>query len=99
RDFHVTGVQTCALPISWYSYISPLMTKVAGFSESSMTYILMLAGLGMFFGNLLGGRLADLVSPAKAAIMLLTAMVVALVIQHYEIGRASCRESVEDTVD
>ncbi|HWK58799.1 MAG TPA: MFS transporter [Parapedobacter sp.] len=68
---------------SWYSYISPLMTKVAGFSESSMTYILMLAGLGMFFGNLLGGRLADLVSPAKASIMLLTAMVVALVVLHY----------------
>ncbi|MEC3879992.1 MFS transporter [Parapedobacter sp. 10938] len=68
---------------SWYSYISPLMTKVAGFSESSMTYILMLAGLGMFFGNLVGGRLADLVSPAKAAIMLLTAMVVALITLHY----------------
>ena len=68
---------------SWYSYISPLMTKVAGFSESSMTYILMLAGLGMFFGNLLGGRLADLVSPAKASVMLLAAMVVALVVLHY----------------
>lgn len=68
---------------SWYSYISPLMTKVAGFSESSMTYILMLAGLGMFFGNLLGGRLADFVSPAKASVILLTAMVVALVTLHY----------------
>lgn len=68
---------------SWYSYISPLMTKVAGFSESSMTYILMLAGLGMFFGNLLGGRLADLVSPAKASVILLAAMVVELVVLHY----------------
>src|SRR5690606_11039693 len=68
---------------SWYSYISPLMTKVAGFSESSMTYILMLAGLGMFFGDLLGGRLADLVSPAKASVILLAAMVVELVVLHY----------------
>src|SRR3546814_8019444 len=68
---------------SWYSYISPLMTKVAGFSESSMTYILMLAGSGMFFGNLLGGRLADLVSPAKASVILLAAMAVALVVLHY----------------
>ena len=68
---------------SWYSYISPLMTKVAGFPEASMTYILMLAGLGMFFGNLLGGRLADLVSPAKASIILLSTMVVALITQHY----------------
>ncbi|PPL01655.1 MFS transporter [Parapedobacter indicus] len=68
---------------SWYSYISPLMTKVAGFSESSMTYILMLAGVGMLVGNLLGGRLADLVSPAKASLILLAGMVVALVAQHY----------------
>src|SRR5690606_35233870 len=68
---------------SWYSYISPLMTKVAGFSEASMTYMLMLAGLGMFFGNFLGGRLADLVSPAKASVVLLTAMVVALIAQYY----------------
>ncbi|MGK6350688.1 MFS transporter [Parapedobacter sp. DT-150] len=68
---------------SWYSYISPLMTKVSGFAESSMTYILMLAGLGMFVGNLLGGRLADLVSPAKASMMLLAAMAVALISQQY----------------
>lgn len=68
---------------SWYSYISPLMTKVAGFSESSMTYILMLAGSGMFIGNLLGGRLADLVSPARASLLLLLAMAIALVAQQY----------------
>ena len=48
-----------------------------------MTYILMLAGLGMFIGNLLGGRLADLVSPARASLMLLVAMAVALVAQQY----------------
>ncbi len=68
---------------SWYSYISPLMTKVTGFSESSMTYILMLAGVGMFIGNLLGGRLADLVSPARASVILLSAMAAALVTQQY----------------
>jgi len=68
---------------SWYSYISPLMTKVAGFAESSMTYILMLAGVGMLIGNLLGGRLADLVSPARASLILLSAMAIALVAQHY----------------
>lgn len=68
---------------SWYSYISPLMTKVSGFTEASMTYILMLAGLGMFIGNLLGGRLADLISPAKAATILLFAMAIALVAQQY----------------
>ena len=28
----------------WYSYVTPLMTHVAGFSENSMTFIMVLAG-------------------------------------------------------
>jgi Arabinose efflux permease len=68
---------------SWYSYISPLMTKVSGFAEESMTYILMLAGLGMFAGNLFGGRLADLVSPAKASLILLCCMALALIMEQF----------------
>lgn len=58
----------------WISYINPLMTEVAGFAESSVTYILMLAGLGMLVGNFLGGYLADKFSPAKACVSLLLAM-------------------------
>src|SRR5690606_36082019 len=39
RDFHVTGVQTCALPIScWLTYTSPAVheTLRAGFDDSPM---------------------------------------------------------------
>lgn len=64
----------------WISYINPLMTKVAGFAESSVTYILMLAGLGMLVGNFVGGYLADKFSPAKACISLLIAMASILII-------------------
>ncbi|RYF17721.1 MAG: MFS transporter [Flavobacteriales bacterium] len=64
----------------WISYIAPLMTEVAGFAESSVTYILMLAGLGMLVGNFLGGYLADKFSPAKACVSLLLAMCIILVI-------------------
>lgn len=64
----------------WISYIAPLMTDVAGFAESSVTYILMLAGLGMLVGNFVGGYLADKFSPAKACIALLLAMCFILVI-------------------
>mgnify|MGYP003574937561 FL=1 len=64
----------------WISYINPLMTKVAGFAESSVTYILMLAGFGMLVGNFVGGYLADKFSPAKACISLLLAMCSILVI-------------------
>lgn len=65
---------------AWYSYIAPLMTEVSGFSANSVTYILILAGFGMMLGNILGGKLADQISPAKAALYLLLAMTSCLVI-------------------
>lgn len=42
-----------------YSYISPMMTKVAGFAPAMVTVLLALYGLGLTVGNLLGGWLAD----------------------------------------
>nr|WP_068892521.1 MFS transporter [Pedobacter panaciterrae] len=71
---------------SWYSYIAPLLTEVSGFSANSITYILVVAGLGMLVGNFIGGKLADKISPAKATIALLIAMSVSLVIVHYVSG-------------
>jgi DHA1 family arabinose polymer transporter-like MFS transporter len=68
---------------TWYSYIAPLMTDVAGFSANSVTYIIMLAGLGMLCGNFIGGYLADKFSPAKASVALLLTMVLTLIIVHY----------------
>ncbi|MVA76101.1 MFS transporter [Auraticoccus sp. F435] len=41
------------------SYVSPLLTEVAGFAGSSVAWVLVLFGLGATAGNLLGGRLAD----------------------------------------
>lgn len=41
------------------TYISPMMTSVAGFSEGGVTWLLVLFGLGMVSGNLIGGRFAD----------------------------------------
>ena len=68
---------------TWYSYIAPLMTDVAGFSAGSVTYIIMLAGLGMLFGNFIGGYLADKFSPAKASVALLLTMVITLIVVHF----------------
>ncbi len=65
---------------TWYSYIAPLMTDVAGFAPENVTYILMLAGLGMMTGNFMGGYLADRFSPAKAALTLLLLMSVTLLV-------------------
>ncbi|MFH8219362.1 MFS transporter [Streptomyces sp. NPDC018057] len=41
------------------TYIAPMMTRVAGFSDGSVTWLLVLFGLGMVGGNLVGGRFAD----------------------------------------
>lgn len=41
------------------TYIAPMMTRVAGFSDGSVTWLLVLLGLGMVAGNYLGGRYAD----------------------------------------
>ena len=42
-----------------YSYIEPMMTHVAGYSSTSVDWLLALFGVGMTVGNLAGGRLAD----------------------------------------
>ena len=42
-----------------YTYIQPLLTQVTGFSESAVSPILLVFGVGMILGNLLGGRFAD----------------------------------------
>lgn len=41
------------------TYIAPMMTHVAGFSDGSVTWLLVLLGAGMVVGNLLGGKFAD----------------------------------------
>ncbi|MGW4233900.1 MFS transporter [Streptomyces sp. NPDC004980] len=41
------------------TYITPMMTDTAGYAPSSVTWLLVLFGLGMVGGNLLGGKFAD----------------------------------------
>jgi DHA1 family inner membrane transport protein len=42
-----------------YSYITPTMTELAGFSEAAVTIVLAVYGIGMTCGTVVGGRLAD----------------------------------------
>ncbi|MEV0616440.1 MFS transporter [Nonomuraea sp. NPDC050404] len=41
------------------TYIAPMMTEVSGYADSSVTWLMVLFGLGMVAGNLIGGRFAD----------------------------------------
>lgn len=81
----ITAIGTGGL-FCWISYIAPLMTKVAHFPSSAMSYILALAGLGMFVGNIIGGKLADRLTPVKSTIVLLLAMSAALLVIYFTAG-------------
>lgn len=65
---------------AWFSYITPILTNITGFSQSTIPYLLSLAGLGMTFGNWLGGKMGDNLSPTKATAYLLTSMIVVLLL-------------------
>lgn len=81
----ITAIGTGGL-FAWISYIAPLMTDVSGFSANEVSYIMVLAGLGMVVGNVIGGRLADKMPPAKACIVLLFAMAATLVLIYFFSG-------------
>ncbi len=42
-----------------FTYITPLLTDITGFAEHSVTWILVLFGIGVTVGNIVGGKLAD----------------------------------------
>lgn len=69
----ITAIGTGGL-FCWISYIAPLLTDISGFDAKNVPYILMLAGLGMVFGNLAGARLADKFSPSHTVLVTLIAM-------------------------
>ena len=60
----------------WLSYINPIMTEVTGFSESSMTPIMVLVGAGMVVGNYCAGRLSDRYSASLVTAVIATLIVV-----------------------
>lgn len=45
--------------MTFYGYIAPIAEQVAGFERSSLTWILVIIGLGLVLGNTLGGKTAD----------------------------------------
>src|SRR5690606_40092047 len=89
RAFHVTGVQTCALPIllSVTSEIFPLV-KTGGLADVAGALPVALAGKGVAMRSLVPGYPAVMATVKKA-------IAIADYPALFEIGRASCRERVE----
>ncbi|MDL5158552.1 MFS transporter [Actinomycetospora termitidis] len=61
-----------------YSYVTPMLTEVGGFSPATVTLLLAVVGLGMTAGSVVGGRLADR-APLKTLCGCLVALAVVLV--------------------
>jgi DHA1 family inner membrane transport protein len=60
-----------------FTYVQPLLTRITGLAEGSVSGVLLLFGAGMAAGNLLGGKLADR-GPIRAVLITLTALAAVL---------------------
>lgn len=68
---------------AWYSYISPLITEVAGHTENVVSYAMVLAGLGMVIGNFIGAKLTEKFAPLHTVMIVLFLMMVCLSINTF----------------
>jgi DHA1 family inner membrane transport protein len=61
-----------------FTYITPMMTDVTGFAASSVTWLLIVFGIGLFLGNLVGGKAADrALTPTLIVLLIALAIVLA----------------------
>jgi DHA1 family inner membrane transport protein len=64
--------------MTFYGYIAPV-ARVAGFSPADLTWVLVIVGVGLVFGNMFGGRTAD-ANLRLSLILWPAAMIVSLLI-------------------
>ena len=64
----------------WYSYIDPQLTTIARFSTADLSWLMVVAGAGMFIGNLASGRLCDRFKPSAVATGVMVGGVVVLLL-------------------
>lgn len=62
-----------------FTYITPILVDITGFSPGSVSYILVLFGIGITIGNIYGGKLADRrLLPSLTWILVSLAIILAL---------------------
>ncbi|PDT27901.1 MFS sugar transporter [Rhizobium sp. L9] len=62
-----------------FTFLAPILQEITGFSEESVSLILVLYGIAIAIGNIAGGRIANL-NPVKALIGLFILQAIVLVI-------------------
>ncbi|MCT1530979.1 MFS transporter [Sphingobacterium daejeonense] len=73
---------------AWISYIAPLMSEVSGINSRFLPYIMILAGLGMFVGNMIGGKLTDRFSPSKVVVGVMVLQILCMVLIYFVASNA-----------
>lgn len=68
----------------WYSYVEPIMIRVAEIPQNYITLVMMLAGLGMVVGGLASGKLADRYKPGLVTAIICVLMVPVLLLIYFE---------------
>jgi len=62
-----------------FTYIAYTLTEITGFNETTVPWLLMLFGVGLFVGNWIGGRMADK-SIDRTLLFFIAALLVVLVV-------------------
>ena len=62
-----------------FTYIAYTLTEITGFNETTVPWLLMLFGVGLFVGNWIGGRMADK-SIDRTLLFFISALLVVLVL-------------------
>ncbi|MEC3965006.1 MFS transporter [Flagellimonas halotolerans] len=65
---------------AWYSYIAPLVISVTKLPEANVGYVMIVAGLGMLFGNFLGARMVETFNPVKSVVISMLSMTIILIL-------------------
>lgn len=63
---------------AWYSFVNPMLTQKAGFSDAAVSVLMILAGGSMVLGNILGGALSDRFTAGRVIVGTQLLMVVSL---------------------
>jgi DHA1 family inner membrane transport protein len=74
-----------------FTYVTPMLTGVAGFSNGAVSWLLVIFGVGLCVGNVVGGRSADrALMPSTYAVLgsLVAVLVLFAVLLHWQIAAA-----------
>lgn len=65
---------------AWYSYIAPLLMDVSGHTETTVSFAMILAGVGMVGGNILGAKMVGWFRPVRAIAIGMSGMAAMLLV-------------------